>query len=131
MALPRALSHLKDKHKLSDPATAAAKKRKLEASGTATSGVDQKQKETKGNAAAASLALRQARKQNTDRQSIFEKGLLRWISGDVRPLNIVEDKGFVALIRWLDPKLVVPSADTITRSADEEFDRVQALVLPC
>jgi hypothetical protein len=64
--------------------------------------------------------LTKARRLNP-RQEEFEKGLRRWLCGDLRPFSIVEDPHFIDLVRFIDPKLVVPRRDAVTTDCDNDY----------
>ena len=54
-------------------------------------------------------------KTNNIVQKNFRDNVIKWIAKDIRPIKIVDDKGFRDMISDIDPKLTVPSRQSIVR----------------
>ena len=58
---------------------------------------------------------------NDERKLKLDKMLVDLIVLDLQPFSIVEDKGFRALINYLDPKYVIPCRKTMKKFVDDEY----------
>ena len=52
-------------------------------------------------------------------QKNFRNNIIKWIAKDVRPIKIVDDDGFREMISHIDPKLTVPSRQSVVRDIKE------------
>jgi hypothetical protein len=51
--------------------------------------------------------------------------VVRWVSESVRPFSIVEDRGFLMLMKTGRPEFYIPSASTVSRDVKLVFGRTR------
>lgn len=51
--------------------------------------------------------------------------IVRWVSESVRPFKIVEDRGFLSLMKTGRPDYYIPSASTVSRNVKLAFGRTR------
>jgi hypothetical protein len=56
---------------------------------------------------------------------IFRAEIVRWVSESVRPFSIVEDRGFLMLMKTGRPEFYIPSASTVSRDVRLVFARAR------
>lgn len=57
---------------------------------------------------------------------IHRAEIVRWVSESVRPFKIVEDRGFLSLMKTGRPEYYIPSASTVSRDVQIVFVRTRA-----
>jgi hypothetical protein len=70
------------------------------------------------------VTSRQTYNREDQKQLLFNESLLKCIVLDSLPLNLSEGKGFVQMIKKLDPKLNTHGRTTNTRKLSRKFDEV-------
>ncbi len=60
-----------------------------------------------------------------ERSESFEEKLIKWIISDFQPLNIVNQKEFIEMIRHLSNNIQIPSRDTIRRQIMSKFSEAK------
>lgn len=56
---------------------------------------------------------------------MFRAEIVRWVSENKRPFEIVKDRGFVTLMKTGRPSLWLPSPVTVSRDVKRVFVRVR------
>ena len=62
-------------------------------------------------------------RQHTKTESMAE--IVRWVSESMRPFDIVEDRGFLCLMKTGRPEYYIPSQSTVSRDVKQVFANVR------